>query len=67
MCIRDRMIILMVVLIYPRLLTGPPKLESEVGRWEFYFACIASFLLWIEMLVMIGRVPMFGKYIQMYR
>ena len=61
------MIILMVVLIYPRLLTGPPKLKSEVGRWEYYFACIASFLLWIEMLVMIGRVPMFGKYIQMYR
>ena len=61
------MIVLMVALIYPRLHTGPPKLSSEVGRWEYYFACIASFLLWIEMLVMIGRVPMFGKYIQMYR
>ena len=59
------MILLMVALIY---CTGPAKtLSSEVGRWEYYFACIASFLLWIEMLVMIGRVPMFGKYIQMYR
>ena len=57
------MIILMVALIY---CTGM-KPSPEVARWEYYFACIASFLLWIEMLVMIGRVPMFGKYIQMYR
>ena len=64
--LRNAMIILLVVaLIY---CTGPAKtLSSEVGRWEYYFACIASFLLWIRMLVMIGRVPMFGKYIQMYR
>ena len=57
------MIVLMVALIY---CTGP-KPSSEVRRWEYYFACIASFLLWIEMLVMIGRVPMFGKFVQMYR
>ena len=56
------MIALMVTLIS----TGP-KPALEVRRWEYYFACIASFLLWIEMLVMIGRVPMFGKYVQMYR
>ena len=56
------MIALMVTLICTE-----PNTSLEVRRWEYYFACIASFLLWIEMLVMIGRVPMFGKYIQMYR
>jgi len=57
------MIVMLVSLIY----CTETKPSREVHRWEYYFACIASFLLWIEMLVMIGRVPMFGKYIQMYR
>ena len=56
-------VIMLVSLVY---CTGT-KSSKKVHRWEYYFACIASFLLWIEMLVMIGRVPMFGKYIQMYR
>ena len=57
------MIIMMVTLVYG---TGY-KPSPEVERWHYYFACSSLFLLWIEMLVMIGRVPMFGKYIQMYR
>ena len=57
------MIIMMVILVYG---TGS-KPSTEVQRWQYYFACSTLFLLWIEMLVMIGRVPMFGKYIQMYR
>ena len=57
------MIIMMVILVYG---TGS-KPSTEVQRWQYYLACSTLFLLWIEMLVMIGRVPMFGKYIQMYR
>ena len=48
-------------------LNGLLTVKKEVARWQYYVACTASFLLWFEMLVMIGRLPMFGKYIQMYR
>ena len=58
---------MMIVLMVALICCSGPKPSPEVQRWEYYFACIASFLVWIEMLVMIGRVPMFGKYVQMYR
>ena len=57
----------MMIALMVTLICTEPNTSLEVPRWEYYFACIASFLLWIEMLVMIGRVPMFGKFVQMYR
>jgi hypothetical protein len=38
-----------------------------IVRWQYYLAALSCFLLWIEMLIMIGRLPLFGKYIQMYK
>ena len=61
------MIILMFVLVFAvgRLLYLDE--EYEVYRWQYYVASIATFLTWLELLVMIGRDPMFGKYIQFFR
>ena len=61
------MIILMSVLVF-----GCGKLvhldeEYKVFRWQYYVASIATFLTWLELLVMIGRDPQFGKYVQFFR
>merc|ERR1711962_1821801 len=60
------MTIMMVAVIYTG---GLFHLESDnyLYRWQYYVVSSSCFLLWIEMMVMIGRVPMFGKYVQMYR
>ena len=61
------MIILMFLLVFPY--GKPLYLETEyfVYRWQYYVASIATFFTWLELLVMIGREPMFGKYIQFFR
>ena len=65
------LLLLMTLLVYPAGLLPKPLPEGvakyEFCRWKYYVASVCCCLLWIEMMVLIGRVPMFGKYVQMYR
>ena len=35
--------------------------------WQFHVAAIGSFLTWLQMMLLIGKLPKFGKYVQMLR
>jgi len=39
----------------------------HIGRWQYHAACIGSFSTWLYMMFLIGRVPRFGKYVQMFK
>ena len=63
----NTMIVLMFVLVFVVGQLLYLNEEYEVYRWQYYVASIATFLTWLELLVMIGRDPMCGKYIQFFR
>jgi len=54
---------LSIVWLNPLLQTG----ELYVGRWQYHAASIGCFSTWLYMMFLIGRVPRFGKYVQMFR
>ena len=35
--------------------------------WQFHMAAAGSFLSWLQMMFLIGKLPKFGKYVQMFR
>eukprot|EP00095_Tigriopus_kingsejongensis_P007825 maker-scaffold204_size260821-snap-gene-1.42 protein:Tk07825 transcript:maker-scaffold204_size260821-snap-gene-1.42-mRNA-1 annotation:"transient receptor potential channel pyrexia" len=37
-----------------------------VGRWQHHAAAVGVFLVWGELMLMIGRLPTFGIYVQMF-
>jgi len=37
-----------------------------VARWQHHAAAIGVFLVWGELMLMIGRLPLFGIYVQMF-
>ena len=46
-----------------------PSLEQYsplVEHWQHHFAAIGVFLVWGELMLMIGRLPTFGIYVQMF-
>ena len=46
-----------------------PALENYsplIENWQHHFAAIGVFLVWGELMLMIGRLPTFGIYVQMF-
>ncbi|XP_055615460.1 transient receptor potential channel pyrexia [Toxorhynchites rutilus septentrionalis] len=49
------------------LCTQNPTLEiSEVPIWQHHVAAIVIFLTWLELMMIVGRFPIFGLYVQMF-
>jgi len=38
-----------------------------LGLWQFHVAAVGCFLTWLQMMFYIGKLPRFGKYVQMFR
>lgn len=39
---------------------------KEVPDWQYHVAAIVIFLVWLELMMIVGRFPMFGLYVQMF-
>lgn len=39
---------------------------SKIDEWLYHVAGIVIFFLWLELMMLVGRFPMFGLYIQMF-
>ena len=40
--------------------------ELKLYRWQYHVASVNSFLLWVGMMVLVGKYPKFGIYVQMF-
>ena len=40
--------------------------EELVSRWQHHAAAVGVFLVWGELMLMVGRLPTFGIYVQMF-
>lgn len=47
-------------------LTPPYWLTPKFVNWQHHIAVFGIFFNWIELMVLIGRFPMFGLYVQMF-
>ena len=45
---------------------NPLNEELRLQRWQYHVSSITCFLFWAEMMYLIGKVPRFGKYVQMF-
>ena len=57
--------IILVVHKGPRDVRRPTKLSLE--RWQYHLAAFTCMLLWLEMLMLVGKITKFGKYIHMFK
>lgn len=39
---------------------------KRVPDWQYHVAAIVIFLVWLELMMIVGRFPMFGLYVQMF-
>lgn len=37
-----------------------------VPKWQHHVAAIVIFLVWLELMMLVGRFPIFGLYVQMF-
>nr|XP_022902304.1 transient receptor potential channel pyrexia-like [Onthophagus taurus] len=42
-------------------------LKSDLSEWQHHVAAISIFLTWLELMMIVGRFPIFGLYIQMFK
>ncbi|CAG9838316.1 unnamed protein product [Diabrotica balteata] len=40
--------------------------EQDVYNWQHHVAAISIFVTWVELMMIVGRFPVFGLYIQMF-
>ena len=45
---------------------GLGKYARLIERWQHHAAAVGVFLVWGELMLMIGRLPTFGIYVQMF-
>ncbi|KAK2583729.1 hypothetical protein KPH14_009647 [Odynerus spinipes] len=48
------------------ILTSCIVLIKPIHNWQHHAAALGSLLIWIELMIVVGRFPMFGLYIQMF-
>lgn len=39
---------------------------TVIPEWQFHVAGIVIFLVWLELMMLVGRFPIFGLYVQMF-
>lgn len=39
---------------------------TSVPVWQHHVAAIVIFLVWLELMMLVGRFPIFGLYVQMF-
>ena len=65
---RNFAIILFIILVVHK---GPKNMRREqrlsLERWQYHLAAFTCMLLWLEMLMLVGKIPKFGKYIHMFK
>merc|ERR1719310_1602428 len=45
----------------------PFQEEFSMSLWQYHVASVGCFLTWLQMMFYIGKLPRFGKYVQMFR
>ena len=60
--------LLVIILILFTIHSGEPDTDgrTKLQRWQYHLASFANFLMWIEVMVRMGKFPGNGKYIQMF-
>ncbi|XP_043495104.1 transient receptor potential channel pyrexia-like [Polistes fuscatus] len=48
------------------ILTSCCVLIKPINNWQHHVAALGILLIWIELMIVVGRFPMFGLYIQMF-
>lgn len=49
--------------VYP---THNMNVRNDVSEWQHHVAAIGIFLTWLELMMIVGRFPIFGLYVQMF-
>lgn len=44
----------------------PKLLCSQTARWQHDVATVTIFIAWLELMMILGRFPTFGLYVQMF-
>uniref|UniRef100_A0A336MEW4 CSON014455 protein n=1 Tax=Culicoides sonorensis TaxID=179676 RepID=A0A336MEW4_CULSO len=65
-------ILLNMILLLKEIFQNPHKLISKydislVPMWQHHVAAIVIWLVWLELMLIVGRFPIFGLYIQMFQ
>ena len=47
--------------------SSPWNSSVQLQAWQFHAAAIGCFITWLQMMFLIGKLPRFGKYVQMFR
>ncbi|XP_063220667.1 transient receptor potential channel pyrexia-like [Bacillus rossius redtenbacheri] len=42
------------------------SVKQDVQDWQHHVAAVAIFFTWVELMMIVGRFPMFGLYVQMF-
>ncbi|XP_065072849.1 transient receptor potential channel pyrexia isoform X2 [Ochlerotatus camptorhynchus] len=45
---------------------NPSREISDVPTWQHHVAAVVIFLAWLELMMLVGRFPIFGLYVQMF-
>ena len=61
---RNIAIITSIILVVHK---GPRDPNLSLQRWQYHLAAFTCMLLWLEMLMLVGKIPKFGKYIHMFK
>ena len=62
---RNMIIMFSIILVVYQ---GPPIQDGlMIQRWQYHVAGYTCLLLWLEMLMLVGKIPKFGKYIHMFK
>lgn len=43
-----------------------PNVRCDIATWQHHVAALGIFITWLELLMIVGRFPAFGVYIQMF-
>ncbi|CAD7084027.1 unnamed protein product [Hermetia illucens] len=45
---------------------SPTRDSLNVPPWQYHIAAVVVFLVWLELMMLVGRFPIFGLYVQMF-
>lgn len=59
---------LIIISVFPCVLHhhSADDISQDVLTWQHHVAAIGIFLTWIELMMLVGRFPIFGLYVQMF-